>query len=167
MIKACKKIKPMVETSLKPAHTRYNTMPLFQIKSLQTMESHFEVANLDILTIKCKKGCCGNKRNSENLQTVVKHNSSSTKFKRHCCVFSGKTGRTHQDDHPFARFRRKANQQDSSEVFQQAVQRQREDFRLQRLAGDGYDASGGEGSDRFPTRIVGRLTTNWSNFLFK
>ncbi|XP_045810654.1 probable protein S-acyltransferase 22 [Trifolium pratense] len=40
-------------------------------------------------------------------------------------------------------------------------------FPLSRSTSDGYDASGGEDSDRVPTRIVHRSsTTNWSNLLF-
>ncbi|CAI8587988.1 unnamed protein product [Vicia faba] len=39
-------------------------------------------------------------------------------------------------------------------------------FPFSRSASDGYDASGGEDSDRVPTRIVDRSTTNWSNLLF-
>lgn len=37
---------------------------------------------------------------------------------------------------------------------------------LSRSASDGYEASGGEDSDRVPSRIVQR-STNWSNFLFR
>ncbi|KAK7274877.1 hypothetical protein RIF29_15978 [Crotalaria pallida] len=37
---------------------------------------------------------------------------------------------------------------------------------LSRSTSDGYDASGGEDSDRVPTRIVQRSSTNWSNLLF-
>ncbi|XP_004490124.1 probable protein S-acyltransferase 22 [Cicer arietinum] len=39
-------------------------------------------------------------------------------------------------------------------------------FPLSRSTSDGYDASGGEDSDRVPTRFVHRNTTNWSNLLF-
>lgn len=49
------KIKHMFETRWKPAQTRYNTVPLLQIKFLQIMESHLEVTNRDILTTECKK----------------------------------------------------------------------------------------------------------------
>lgn len=38
-------------------------------------------------------------------------------------------------------------------------------FPLSRSCSDGYDASGGEDSDRVPSRIVQR-STNWSNILF-
>lgn len=42
------------------------------------------------------------------------------------------------------------------------------EFPLSRSTSDGYDASGGEDSDRVPTRIVNvhRSATNWSNLLF-
>ncbi|CAI0462965.1 unnamed protein product [Linum tenue] len=39
-------------------------------------------------------------------------------------------------------------------------------FPLSRSTSDGYEASGGEDSDRVPTRIVQR-STNWSNLLFQ
>ncbi|CAN1313869.1 Probable protein S-acyltransferase 22 [Linum perenne] len=39
-------------------------------------------------------------------------------------------------------------------------------FPLSRSTSDGYEASGGEDSDRVPTRIVQR-STNWSNLLFR
>ncbi|OMO93351.1 Zinc finger, DHHC-type, palmitoyltransferase [Corchorus capsularis] len=39
-------------------------------------------------------------------------------------------------------------------------------FPLSRSTSDGYEASGGEDSDRVPSRIVQRSSTNWSNVLF-
>ncbi|GMJ03750.1 hypothetical protein like AT1G69420 [Hibiscus trionum] len=69
------------------------------------------------------------------------------------------------DIHPFrvsSSGAEEARQLTSLTAFNMAAQK---GFPLSRSASDGYEASGGEDSDRVPSRIIQR-PTNWSNILF-